>query len=203
MPHIGEQFATLNELRDSVNAWAIREHVSYRAKYSDQQRYIPRCKAGSSCRFKITAYPRRSEYWEIVQFEPHSCPAITHDRFRVANAAKHIAKYHLPLVSALPTTTPKHLVVTERLEHGNQISYLQAWRAKHHIMKQVLGDEEHQFQKLEALLELLNGYYCFKKVKDMAQEIREQEQDYEDDIQDTGGDTIQQPDTFACYFLAP
>lgn len=56
-----------------------------------------------------------------------------------------------------PATTTKHIRVNERLDHGVNLSYIQAYRVKEKIRQTLWGDDVKSFQKIPALLTKMRG----------------------------------------------
>lgn len=140
IPVIGARFNDLAELRKAIDDWILAEGLSYSVRRVEQRCLILYCRKPDICTFKLTTHPR-AEFWQITAYTPHTCPSITHNGWRIAASAKRLASHHNGLVAALPSTQPNALVIEERLQFRNQVSYMQGFRVKQAITREVLGKE--------------------------------------------------------------
>lgn len=88
----------------------------------------------------------------ITKVIDHTCPQIQHYGWKEGNKAKSIAKRHAVNVEAYRDTKPAQIKSTELATYGNQVSYMQAWRAKGVILREHEGSEAEGFHRIFALL---------------------------------------------------
>lgn len=155
---VGHIFASIQEGRDAVLSAAVEEGLGFSPTFSDRKRFIAVCyaKAETACPFYIRiAYQERSEEVELRKLVPHSCNAIDHQGWKRANSLKFIASRHSDLVKSEPRTKPRQIQTIERLNHSNQLTYHQAWRAKKEIHTSAYLEKKHSYQLIYPFLEAI------------------------------------------------
>ena len=83
----------------------------------------------------------------------------THDNWKDGRSVKLIASNSrsIAAIAEDSATTTKHVRINERLDHGVNISYMQAYRAQARIARMLWGEEAKSFQKIPALLQKMRG----------------------------------------------
>ena len=145
-------FDTMDDARDTANAWVLRNGWSSKTKRSDRKRTILRC-VSQECPFslKINSSKKGIRLTELIH---HTCPSSTHNNWRGKNNIATLSKdpANIGLFLDDPKVKPDHFRRQELRIHGNVISKHTAWKLRQRIKSEQLGDEAKSFQKIPGLL---------------------------------------------------
>jgi hypothetical protein len=136
----------------------VTQRLSFKVTYSDQTRFHAICRTSeeTGCKFFLRiAYMNRSGQYELRKLIPHTCDLSSHQDWKASRSAKLIAHRQGDMVKSDFQTRPRQIQTAERLQHSNQISYLQAWRAKKEIQKNAFMDKTKSFQLILSFLEMV------------------------------------------------
>ncbi|KAK7177624.1 hypothetical protein PSPO01_16325 [Paraphaeosphaeria sporulosa] len=155
---IGQTFASVDEAKKSVLHVMITQRLSFKVASSDQTRFHAICRSSddTGCKFFLRiAYMNRSDQFELRKLIPHTCDLSSHQDWKASRSAKLIADRQGDMVKSDFRIRPRQILTAERLQHSNQISYLQAWPAKTEIQKNTFVDKTKSFQLLLSFLEAI------------------------------------------------
>jgi hypothetical protein len=167
--YVGQIFSSVEEARDTVLDISIVQKLPFKVKSSDQTRFTALCRAEkeTGCPFyvRIAAQARTGEI-ELRKLIQHTCDVTDHSQWKRRNSSKRIASRHNDIIKADLKIKPHQIQNIERLNLSNQLSYLQAWRARKEVRKTVFKDREESYQLIYPFLESItdrgldddNGY---------------------------------------------
>lgn len=156
--YVGQTFASIDAAKQSVLHVMVTQRLSFRVTSSDPTRFHAKCRSSdeTGCKFFIRiAYMNRSDQFELRKLDPHTCDLSSHQDWKASNSAKLIAHRQEDMVKSDFQTRPRQIQNAERLQHSNQISYKQAWRAKKEIEKNTFLDAKMSFQLVLPFLETI------------------------------------------------
>ena len=147
---VSQEFKDLdNDAWYKVTAAIAAKHHSYKVETKNKNVWVVICygKKEYKCKFKIrvTGSDAGAKLKTLI---PHTCPASVHTNWRVLNSMKWLQHHHHPQVEADRKIKPRTIMNTERLEYGNQIPYLQAWRTRQKSRQNIKGNIKLQAQLL-------------------------------------------------------
>ncbi|KAL6153243.1 hypothetical protein ACJQWK_04217 [Exserohilum turcicum] len=145
---IGQIFASIDEAKESVLHVMVTQRLSFKVAASDRTRFHAICRSSeeTGCKFFLRiAYMNRSDQFELRKLVPHTCDLSSHQDWKASRSTKLIAHRQGDMVKSDFRTRPRQIQTAERLQHSNQISYLQAWRAKKEIQKSAFMDKTKSF----------------------------------------------------------
>ena len=155
---VGQTFASIDEAKKSVLHVMVTQRLSFKVTSSDQTRFHAICRSSkeTGCKFFLRiAYMNRSDQFELRKLIPHTCDLSSHQDWKASRSAKLIAHRHGDMVKSDFRTKPRQIQTAERLQHSNQISYLQAWRTKREIQKSAFMDKTKSFQHILPFLKAI------------------------------------------------
>lgn len=155
---IGQTFALFDEVKESVLHVMVTQRHSFKVASSDRTRFHAICRSSeeTGCKFFLQiAYMNRSDQFELRKLVPHTCDLSSHQDWKASRSAKLIAHRQGDMVKSDFRTRPRQIQTAERLQHSNQISYLQAWRAKKEIQKNAFMDKTKSFQLILPFLQTI------------------------------------------------
>jgi len=160
----GDRFESIEAAREAVKAFVLDEGESFLTVASDKKRYIIRCK-DMSCNFQIQAtlhkmdskLGRTTTPISITRFKPHTCSPITHYKSKQSQSVEYLAGHYRASVIDNCNITITQMRSNERLQFNNKISYMQAYRTKQALIKELDGDEAEAFAKILALCQRIQA----------------------------------------------
>ena len=154
---IGTTFASITEGKKTILEYIIGRGESYRVQKADKRCWLAVCK-DVNCPFRIRLSRTNDiDECKLTILVEHTCPISTHQGFRSAHSVSHLVENHLAAVADNRTIGPKQIQSSERLQHGNSITYKQAWRTKEFLRLQIDGEDSQAFRKIPALLSAMAG----------------------------------------------
>ena len=141
--YLGQTFASIDEAKESVLHVMVTQRLSFKVASSDRTRFHAVCRSSkkTGCKFFVRiAYMNRTDRFELRNLFPHTCDFSSHQDWNASNSAKRAAHRHGDTIKSDLQMRPRQIQTAERLQHSNQISYKQAWRAKKEIQTSVFMD---------------------------------------------------------------
>src|SRR5277367_2776458 len=156
---LGDRFQCIETTRDAVKAFVLDRGESYKTVSSDKKRYIIECKdKGCSFRIRATLYKKAGATpVSITVLVLYSCSPAIHYKSKQAYSMEYLALHHRASVIDNRSITIAQIRSNERLHFSNEISYLQAYRTKQALLKELDGDEAEAFAKIPALCERIRA----------------------------------------------
>jgi len=150
---VNSQFDSILQLRDACKQHALRENFEFSTVKSNKSRYTIKCKSSDSCPWRLHASLTLSESDTSKLVEIKTMNA-SHSCFGQQNAAhKHASSTFI--VATIQSRLQEHasyhpadVVNDMRREHGLQIGYWTAWRAKEAAFANINGSHESAFSQL-------------------------------------------------------
>jgi hypothetical protein len=87
----------------------------------------------------------------ITVLVPYSYSPAIHYKSKQAHSVEYLAPHHRASVIDNQSITITQIRLNERLHFSNEIGYLQAYRTKQALLKELDGDEAEAFAKIPAL----------------------------------------------------
>jgi hypothetical protein len=146
--HIGTTFDTIIEAKIAIKAFVADAAESWKSTHSDKERFNIICKQSRTCSFRIRVTNSKKKGVSITHLQPHSCnPAGHHSHSRASNtnSLEYLVPHHRAIVRDNPKISAVQIQSLERLQYYNRIPYLQAYRIKEAILKEMWGDESESF----------------------------------------------------------
>lgn len=153
----GQILDSLTVFKETLRAWSVTEHFSYRITHSDKQRVMAKCRSMSSCPFYIRCnYVGSTDQAKIVKVTTeHTCigsaPTLRPSVSRMSWLLRELPK----LLKIERTTSVKTIIDTIRLHFQEMIEARQAQRVKAFMIHDSMHQHEDQFQLIPAYFETL------------------------------------------------
>jgi hypothetical protein len=119
---------------------------------SDKKRFIIKCKS-DGCGFRVRATKHANKTSSITVFDLHTCSPVTHYKSKQSQSVAYLAPHHRASVIDNRNITVAQIRSNERLQHGNNVSYKQAYRTVQTIRKEIDGNEAEGFAKFPAYVQ--------------------------------------------------
>jgi hypothetical protein len=150
---VGIEFSSMQEARAAALDLVVANGWSWTTTNSRPNKSYYYCRDRANCAFEIgiVAHPSNGQA-KITKYKPHTCPDSTHYGWRWPNWAKHVARHHRETVGSDLSIRPVQIKKAEHHQWGHQIRYMQAWRTRRLIQREVEGDEEQLYKKIIPLL---------------------------------------------------
>ena len=183
---VGRTFDSKEDAKEAIHAAILKAGQSWRVARGKKDTYAVKCFSNKDkndnpfdCKFRVHVARTNHDDWEIRTSRPHTCPSQAHRGFtRGKQAVKNVLPRHLEAIAAEPSTKPKSIQTRERLQQGNQLSYMQSWRTKQKALETSQGSTARQSELIEPFLtfitevetggavgclniEMIDGSYCF------------------------------------------
>ena len=158
--YLGQTFASIGEAKESVLHVMVSQRLSFKVASSNRTRFHAICRSSkeTGCKFFVRiAYMNRTDRFELQNLIPHTCHFSSHQDWNASNSAKRVAHRHGDTIKSNLQTRPRQIQTADRLQHSNQISYKQAWRAKKEIQTSVFMDNSKSFQLIISFLEAITN----------------------------------------------
>ena len=124
----GSEFNNMNEARDALLLYTVARGKSYSIQASDSKRCIAVCRS-SSCEFRVRiSVSKESRKASTTVSVAHTCPPETHEGWNGEKSTRHLRLRNKSALENDPSMNPRKIQSMERAR-GNNISYLQSWRA--------------------------------------------------------------------------
>ena len=147
---VSTRFESLEAGKKAVLEMVVSQGESFKVSKAASMFWVAVCKL-SACFFRVRIV-KNNDGARITKLTEHNCPHSTHQNFRQAHSVSFLTSNHQTAVIDNREITPRQVQSNERLQNGNQINYLQAWRVRENIRKELEGDEQDSFPRLPALL---------------------------------------------------
>ncbi len=138
---VGMDFSTMEAARGAITKHIVSRAQSFRVEKAGSTIWVLRCRSAtpknSGCQFRIRVAETKAGLVKLKKYIEHSCSPDTHQGWRGAHSVKHLALKHFDLVAEDRKLKPKTIASIERHMAGNPISYMQAYRTKKAIKKQL------------------------------------------------------------------
>ncbi|KAK2646235.1 hypothetical protein Ddye_021430 [Dipteronia dyeriana] len=149
-------FDTKQKLKNEFGNYALNEKFNPRIRWSTKNRFEAGCN-DIKCDFALRAtYRDGSTYWVVKKFaHVHTCTLDTYEsHFRKVSSI--VGEMFAPKFNTNGRTIRPTDIITEMHEqHGVQLLYTKAWRAKEHAKTILYGKPEDSYQLLPAYFHLL------------------------------------------------
>lgn len=149
---VGRIFDSKEDAKEAIHTAILKAGQSWRVARGKNDAYAVKCFSNKDkndnlfdCKFRVHVTRTNHDNWEIRISRPHTCPSQAHRGFtRGKQAVKNVLPRHLEIIAAEPSTKPKSIQTRERLQQGNQLSYMQSWRIKQKALKTSQGNTASQ-----------------------------------------------------------
>ena len=157
---VGRIFDSKEDAKEAIHTAILKAGQSWRVARGKKDVYAVKCFSNKGkndnlfdCKFRIHVTRNDHDDWEIRTSRPHTCPSQAHRGFtRGKQAVKNVLPRFLEAIAAEPSTKPKSIQTRERLQQGNQISYMQSWRVKQKALDTSQGSTASQSELIEPFL---------------------------------------------------
>ncbi len=157
---VGRIFNIKEDAKEAIHAALLKAGQSWRVARGKKDAYAIKCFSNKdkndnpfNCQFQVHVTRTNRDDWEIRVSRPHTCPSQAHQNFtRGKQAVNNVLPRHLEAIAAKPLIKPKSIQTRERLQHGNQLSYMQSWRIKQKALKTSQGSTESQSELIQPFL---------------------------------------------------
>jgi hypothetical protein len=150
---VGMTFPSLDAAKEALLRHTVSHGESYKKYKQTATCYIVIC-CTKDCPYCIWFTLKKAD-WVITIYTEHTCSSETHSGWRPAQSVQYLAPNHTASFNLDHTMKPSQICNTE-LQNGNQISYMQSWRALKIIETNVFDDEAESFKKIPFFLEHLS-----------------------------------------------
>ena len=150
---VNSQFDSIVQLRDACKQHALRENFEFSTIKSNQSRYTIKCKSSNSCPWRLHAslVLSESDTSKLVEIKTmnasHSCFGQQNASHKHASSSL-IAATIQSRLQEHSSYRPSDVVNDMRREHGLQIGYWTAWRAKEAAFANINSSHESAFNQL-------------------------------------------------------
>jgi zinc finger SWIM domain-containing protein 3 len=147
-----DKFESVAAARNAIKAYVLDQGESYKTVASDKKRFIIKCKS-DGCGFRVCATKHANETSSIAVFDPHTCSPVTYYKSKQSQSVAYLAPHHKASVIDNRNITVAQIRSNERLQHGNNVSYKQAYRTVQTLRKEIEGCEAEGFAKFPAYVQ--------------------------------------------------
>jgi len=152
-PAIGNRFDSMADLRLACKRVALFDNFEFKTIASDKKRYTIQCITADGCLWRLHASLIASDNGDttIVEIKTliseHTCNGIHTARHRQASAS-FVSSVIEGRLRDQPGYRPTEVLRDIRRDHGVEISYSTAWRAKEQASANINGSHEDAYQQL-------------------------------------------------------
>jgi hypothetical protein len=148
----GDTFATMKDLRLHCEKFAVYNNFKYLTKQADTTRYTIKCNNMKGCTWRLyaalTPTEGSTDQVEIRTLtDQHTCFTMPDLRNKHASSA-FVSDVIKAKLTDQPNYRPADVVKDLRREHGVNIGYWTAFRAKDKALKSINGSEESAYARL-------------------------------------------------------
>jgi hypothetical protein len=152
---LNEEFLNLADAQNAIMIHTVEHGESYKVFKSDPRCYVVICQE-PHCTFRIRASALK-KCVRITVYSEHICSPITHNAFCTSHSFAYLLDHHRESIAANRELTLKQIQTNERLQYGNRISYMQAYRVREAARLEIEGNETGSFNKFPSLIMAVNN----------------------------------------------
>ena len=131
-------FASIAEAREAINHHVLNDSKSYQVYKSDSKRHILVCK-DKSCSFEIRVQCSKKTGVTVTQMKLYTCCPTVYYKNKQTSAIWFLKDYHYASVVDNCDITLAQIQSNKQLRFNNNISYMQAYRAKQSLLVKIKG----------------------------------------------------------------
>ena len=156
---VGTIRPNIEKAKRAAEKYIVSRGKSWKYHKTDKRCWIRVCKNREECDFRIRFNIASAGPAELAIHTPHTCPCITHAKFRVGHSLSFLSSNQQSrrVVEEDRHVRPKQLIIEEQLDRGNKINYQQAHRLREKLRTELFGDEILSFQKMPSLIKKMQS----------------------------------------------
>jgi MuDR family transposase len=136
---VGMIFASLDAAKDALLRHTVARGESYITQKRAAKCFITKCRS-NDCPYRVRFTLKKQKDWVVTIYTEHTCSPETHHGWKQAQSVRYLASNHVDSFKLDPTMKPSRIRLVEDL-NGNEISYMQSWRALRKIKRLTLDNE--------------------------------------------------------------
>ena len=121
--HVGDTFSNIALAKEAIKDFVANASESWKATYSDKQRFNIVCRTADICKFKIRAVDSKKKSVVITYLELYTCSPANHLTASNTNNLKFVIPHHRASIIDNPDITAKQIQSNKRLQFFNNILY--------------------------------------------------------------------------------
>ncbi|XP_057247564.1 uncharacterized protein LOC130589931 [Beta vulgaris subsp. vulgaris] len=157
---IGQEFASLQQLKNFVKAWSISRNQMFRVLESEPTKYVIECarKEVCHCPWRLRAIMTKSFSFKIVRYVgPHAsnCLGDITCGDHPLISSDFVADLIEDFIRTDPSFKVQSILTFVKNQYQFSITYKRAWLAKQKAISNIFGDWEKSYQELPRYLQAL------------------------------------------------
>jgi hypothetical protein len=134
---VGTTFEDLSVAKLAIKTFVANASESWKITYSNKKRFNIICKFQRTYTFRIQAINSKKKGVSITHLMPYSCSPGSHFGASNTHSLEYLIPHYRAAIRDNPKISAKQIQSTEQLQFYNKIPYLQAYRVKQAVLKEI------------------------------------------------------------------